>query len=158
MVEADIGDHGDVERDGASDATDGARMVAGNFLHGVVDWSLEAPQQAQPTFGTTTVNLFSEDGVPVGLLAVEVGADVADMQRSIRDAVPSSSIKVGSVNGRIRLSGTVTDQVSMDKVLQVVDQYGSPSVIKMMVLTANGRAFAPVSTLMPSVRPSPIAV
>jgi pilus assembly protein CpaC len=30
-------------------------------------------------FGTTTVSLFSEEGAPVGLLAVEVGADVADI-------------------------------------------------------------------------------
>jgi len=87
------------------------------------------------SFGTTTVNLFSEEGAPVGLLAVEVGADVADMQRSIRDAVPSSSVKVGTVNGRIRLSGTVADQVSMDKVLEVVAQYGSPAVINTITLS-----------------------
>ena len=31
-------------------------------------------------FGTTTVNLFSAAGAPVGLLAVEVGADTADMR------------------------------------------------------------------------------
>jgi pilus assembly protein CpaC len=30
-------------------------------------------------FGTTTVNLYSSTGTPVGLLAVEVGADTADM-------------------------------------------------------------------------------
>ncbi|WP_374626850.1 pilus assembly protein N-terminal domain-containing protein, partial [Devosia sp.] len=81
------------------------------------------------SFGTTTVNLFSAEGAPVGLLAVEVGADTADISRSIQAAVPSSKVKVGTVNGRIRLSGTVTDQVSMDKVLEVVAQYGSPAVI-----------------------------
>ena len=42
------------------------------------------------SFGTTTVNLYSAEGAPVGLLAVEVGADTADMARSIRAAVPSS--------------------------------------------------------------------
>ena len=39
------------------------------------------------TFGTTTVNLHSATGTPVGLLAVEVGADTADMSRSIRAAL-----------------------------------------------------------------------
>jgi len=86
------------------------------------------------SFGTTTVNLYSAAGSPVGLLAVEVGADTADMSRSIRAAVPSSNVKVSTVNGRVRLSGTVTDAVSMQKVLEVVAQYGSPAVINTMTL------------------------
>lgn len=86
------------------------------------------------SFGTTTVSLFSEAGAPVGLLAVEVGADVADMQQSIRAAVPSAKVKVSTVNGRVRLSGTVPDTASMDKVLAVVAQYGSPQVINTMTL------------------------
>lgn len=86
-------------------------------------------------FGTTTVNLFTAEGAPVGLLAVEVGADVADIARSIRAAVPTADVKVDTVNGRIRLGGTVTDQYSMDKVLEVVAQYGSPAVINTMTLS-----------------------
>ena len=53
------------------------------------------------TFGTTTVNLFSAAGAPVGLLAVEVGADTNSMSRSIRAAVPNSKVKVSTVNGRV---------------------------------------------------------
>lgn len=86
------------------------------------------------SFGTTTVSLFSNEGAPVGLLAVEVGADTADMTRSVRAAVPNSNVKVSSVNGRVRLSGTVTDSYSMEKVLEVVDQYGSPAVINTITL------------------------
>ena len=86
------------------------------------------------SFGTTTVNLYSATGAPVGLLAVEVGADVADISRSIRAAVPTSNVKVSTVNGRVRLSGTVTDSVSMTKVLDIVTQYGSPAIINTMTL------------------------
>jgi pilus assembly protein CpaC len=86
-------------------------------------------------FGTTTVNLFSAEGAPMGLLAVEVGADTRDMSSSIRDAVPGAHVKVGSVNGRVRLSGNVPDAQSMQKVLDVVAQYGSPAVINTMTLT-----------------------
>lgn len=85
-------------------------------------------------FGTTTVNLYSSAGAPVGLLAVEVGADTADISRSIHAAVPTSNVKVGTVNGRVRLSGTVTDADSMQKVLTIVDQYGSPAVINTITL------------------------
>lgn len=85
-------------------------------------------------FGTTTVNLYSDEGRPIGLLAVEVGVDTADISRSIRSAVPNSKIKVGTVNGRVRLSGTVADQPSMQKVLDIVTQYGSPAVINTVTL------------------------
>jgi pilus assembly protein CpaC len=86
------------------------------------------------TFGRTTVSLFSATGAPVGLLSVEVGADTADMARSIRSAVPNSKVTVNTVNGRIRLGGTVTDGVSMQRVLEIVAQYGSPAVINTMTL------------------------
>lgn len=85
-------------------------------------------------FGTTTVNLFSAEGAPVGLLAVEVGADTADIARSIKSALPASKVAVHSVNGRIRLSGTVTDTVSLQKMLEVVAQYGSPAVINTVTI------------------------
>jgi pilus assembly protein CpaC len=85
-------------------------------------------------FGTTTVNLYSAEGKPVGLLAVEVGADTADIASSIRAAVPSANVKVSTVNGRVRLGGTVPDADSMDKVLAIVAQYGSPQVINTMTL------------------------
>jgi len=85
-------------------------------------------------FGTTTVNLFSAEGKPVGLLAVEVGVDTADIAASIRAAVPAANVKVSTVNGRVRLSGTVPDTNTMDKVLAVVAQYGSPQIINTMTL------------------------
>lgn len=86
------------------------------------------------SFGTTTVNLYSAEGTPVGLLAVEVGADTADISQSIRAAIPNSKVTVSSVNGRIRLGGTVADPTSMEKVLELVKQYGSPAVINTMTL------------------------
>ena len=85
--------------------------------------------------GITTVNLYSADGKPVGLLAVEVGADTADISRSIRSAVPQSRVAVSTVNGRVRLSGTVPDDYSMQKVLEIVQQYGTAPIINTMTLT-----------------------
>ena len=84
------------------------------------------------SFGTTTVNLFSAAGAPVGLLAVEVGADTTSMSRSIHSALPASHVKVSTINGRVQLSGTVPDAGSMQKVLDIVAQYGSPAVINTM--------------------------
>ena len=86
------------------------------------------------TFGPTTVNLFSATGAPIGLLAVEVGADTADMARSIKAALPNSNVKVSAINGRVHLSGSVSDTVSKQKVLDIVAQYGSPSIVDTMTL------------------------
>jgi len=85
-------------------------------------------------FGTTTVNLYSAAGAPIGLLAVEVGADTSAMSRSIHAALPTSKVKVSTVNGRVQLSGSVADAVSMQKVLEIVAQFGSPAVINTMTL------------------------
>jgi len=85
-------------------------------------------------FGTTTVNLYSGEGAPIGLLSVEVGADTADIAASIRSAVPASNVRVRTVNGRVHLSGKVPDEASMQRVLSVVEQYGSPNIINTMNL------------------------
>jgi len=85
-------------------------------------------------FGTTTVSLYSAEGAPVGLLAVEVGADTGDMARSIKAALPTSNVKVSTVNGRVRLSGSVADELAMQKALEIVGQYGSPAVINTLTV------------------------
>lgn len=87
------------------------------------------------SFGTTTVSLYSAEGAPVGLLAVEVGADTKDMARSIKSALPKSNVKVSTVNGRVRLAGSVPDALSMQKVLDIVAQYGSATIINTMTLS-----------------------
>ena len=56
-------------------------------------------------FGTTTVNLYSAAGAPVGLLAVEVGADTADIaQLDPRRRFPVPTSRSSTVNGRVLLS------------------------------------------------------
>ncbi len=86
-------------------------------------------------FGTTTVNIFDEDGKPVGLLSVEVGADVRDLASSIRQAIPASQVKADTVNGRIKLTGSVPDDASMQKALEIAAQYGGPGIINAMTFS-----------------------
>jgi pilus assembly protein CpaC len=86
-------------------------------------------------FGTTTVNLYSAAGTPVGLLAVEVGADTGAISSAVRAALPGSKVKVSTINGRIMLSGAVSDAAAMQKVLDIVGQFGSPAVVNTMTFT-----------------------
>jgi len=46
--------------------------------------------------------------------------------------VPTSHVTVRTVNGRVLLSGSVPDAPSMQKVLDIAGQYGSPAIINAM--------------------------
>lgn len=85
--------------------------------------------------GTTTISLFSPTKEPLGLLEIEVGVDVEDITSAIRQVAPEANVKVGTVNGRVRLSGTVSDGATMQKVLEVVGQYGSDAIINAISLS-----------------------
>lgn len=85
--------------------------------------------------GTTTISLFSPDKVPLGLLEIEVGVDVDDISKAIRQVAPEANVNVGTVNGRVRLSGSVSDSATMQKVLDVVGQYGSDAIINAISLS-----------------------
>jgi pilus assembly protein CpaC len=87
--------------------------------------------------GRTTVNLYSAtDRRPVGLIEVEVSVDTADISRSINAVVPGANVQVGTSNGRVRLSGTVADVASMNKVLMIVSQYSTDPIINTITLNA----------------------
>jgi len=90
------------------------------------------------SFGKTTVNLYDAQGNPVGLLALEIGADTADMTRTIKQLVPYSRVKVTTVNGRIGLSGSVPDADAKQKVLDVATQYGLDATSIIDAVTFSG--------------------
>lgn len=79
--------------------------------------------------GTTNVALFSEDQQPMGVLEIEVGADLSDMAAAIKQIAPGSRIKLGSVNGKVRLGGTVSDGATLAKIIEVAEQYSEKEVI-----------------------------
>ncbi|MCV3240681.1 type II and III secretion system protein family protein [Mesorhizobium sp. ZC-5] len=79
--------------------------------------------------GTTSINLFSQDKRSLGVIEVEVGVDINDMATAIKQVAPKSRIVVGSVNGKVRLAGSVKDGATLAKILEVAQQYGPDAVI-----------------------------
>ena len=67
-------------------------------------------------FGITSINLFSTDRRSLGVIEVEVGSDISDIDRAIKQVAPGSGIRVATVNGRIHLSGEVSDAVTLSKI------------------------------------------
>ncbi|RWB66618.1 type II and III secretion system protein family protein [Mesorhizobium sp.] len=84
--------------------------------------------------GTTTVNLFSEDKRSLGAIQVEVGQDVSDMAAAIRQVAPKSRIEIGSINGKIRLSGHVKDAATLASIVEVTQQYGPDAIINSVTI------------------------
>jgi pilus assembly protein CpaC len=79
--------------------------------------------------GTTNVALYGADQQPLGVLEIEVGADLTDMAAAIKQIAPNSRIKLGSVNGKVRLGGTVSDASTLSKILEIAQQYSDNEVI-----------------------------
>ncbi|TPK99052.1 MULTISPECIES: type II and III secretion system protein family protein [unclassified Mesorhizobium] len=84
--------------------------------------------------GTTTVNLFSEDKRSLGAIQIEVGQDVSDMAVAIRQVAPKARIEIGSINGKVRLSGHVKDAATLASIVEVTQQYGPDSIINAVTI------------------------
>ncbi|RUX07638.1 type II and III secretion system protein family protein, partial [Mesorhizobium sp. M2A.F.Ca.ET.037.01.1.1] len=84
--------------------------------------------------GTTTVNLFSEDKRSLGAIQIEVGQDVSDMAVAIRQVAPKARIEIGSINGKVRLSGHVKDAATLASIVEVTQQYGPDAIINSVTI------------------------
>lgn len=85
--------------------------------------------------GRTNVAVYGVDDSLLGTVNVEVGADTPDLAVTIQDAVPNANIRVETVNGRLRLSGTVPDAIALRKAVEIAQQYGSDGVINALRVT-----------------------
>ncbi len=72
--------------------------------------------------GTTRVTVYGEDKKPVGIFDVEVSYDISRLGAEIA-RLSGGGIKVSSVNGRIMLSGTSPDAVTLDKAVMIARQF-----------------------------------
>jgi Flp pilus assembly secretin CpaC len=80
--------------------------------------------------GMTRVSVYGEGKRTVGIFDVEVSYDVTRLAVEL-NRITGGGLRVSSVNGRIMLSGTVLDAVTLDK----EKAYGLPAklAIPMMV-------------------------
>jgi pilus assembly protein CpaC len=84
--------------------------------------------------GTTRVSIYSEGKNLVGIFDVEVSYDVSRLSSEIKNQFPMARIRVSSVNGRILLSGTSPDAVTLDRVVTIAKQFG-PDIINSVGVT-----------------------
>ncbi|MCF3972585.1 type II and III secretion system protein family protein [Paracoccus salsus] len=96
------------------------------------------------SLGQTNLQIFAGGEALVGLVDLEVTVDTGDLASVIRSVAPGASVRVASVNGRLRLSGTVQDAVTMTRILDVAEQYGSDEVINAIQITDPQQVFLKV--------------
>jgi pilus assembly protein CpaC len=85
--------------------------------------------------GTTRVTLYAEGKRQIGIFDIEVTYDVTRLAVEI-DRFSGGGIKVSSVNGRIMLSGTAHDAVTLDKAMTMARQFAPDPINTVTVLQA----------------------
>lgn len=78
--------------------------------------------------GTTRVSVYMEGKTLAGVFDVEVSYDVSKLGTELAARFPGARFRVSPVNGRIMLSGSVPDAVTLDKAITIARQFG-PDVI-----------------------------
>ncbi len=83
--------------------------------------------------GTTRVTVYDADHKAVGIFDIEVSYDISRLAVEI-DHFTGGGIKVSSINGRILLSGTAPDAVTLDKAVQIASQFGPDPINTVQVM------------------------
>jgi pilus assembly protein CpaC len=84
--------------------------------------------------GSTRLSVYGEGKQLVGVFDVEVSYDTSQLAAELRSQFPHASFRVSSVNGRILLSGSAPDGVTLDKAVMIAKQFG-PEVINSVRVT-----------------------
>ena len=85
--------------------------------------------------GTTRVSVYAEDKNLVGIFDVEVTYDISRLTNELKRRFPGSHIQASSVNGRIMLSGEVSDAATLDKAVTVARQFGPDIINSLSVMS-----------------------
>jgi pilus assembly protein CpaC len=84
--------------------------------------------------GITNISLIGPDKHVLGVVQVEVDHDLQDMAQRLRELVPEGDIKVTSTKGKVLLSGTVRDSVSLSRAMAVAEQFAPGAVTNTLVV------------------------
>jgi pilus assembly protein CpaC len=84
--------------------------------------------------GTTRVSVYGNDKALVGVFDIEVTHDTSVLGTELRERFPSARIRVASVNGRILLSGTAPDGVTVDTAVSIAKHFAADVINSIRVM------------------------
>jgi len=73
--------------------------------------------------GTTGIALYDENSNLVGALDIEVGANTRQINSALKAALPKSSVKASTTNGRVVLKGTAGSAVDASKARAIAQKF-----------------------------------
>jgi pilus assembly protein CpaC len=109
-------------------------LVANPAIADVVTLSNRQLYVLGKTAGITNISLIGPDKHVLGVVQVEVGHDLQDMARRLRELVPESDISVSSAKGKVLLSGTVRDAVSLSRAMAIAEQIAPGAVTNLLLV------------------------
>lgn len=84
------------------------------------------------TNGLTNVTLYDSEKRLLEVIAVRILTDFSELELAIDRAVPNAQVSVSNVNNRIRLSGSVRDNVEQARILEIAQQFSGDPIINAM--------------------------
>lgn len=75
------------------------------------------------TLGTTNLQFLGSEGNVLQIIDLVVGADIHEAKKALDAAFPNYPLEVNSVNGDIRLSGSLPDQEAIDRALEIANKF-----------------------------------
>ena len=80
------------------------------------------------TLGTTNVTLFDERKRLVAVIDIEVTHDLTGLRQALKSAIPNSTLKVRSVNGRVLIDGQVPSAPAAEKAMAIARDFAGDDV------------------------------
>jgi len=109
-------------------------LVANPSIADVVTLSNKQLYVLGKSAGITNISLVGPDKRVLGVVQVEVAHDLRDMTQRIRELIPDGDIVVTSVKGKVLLSGTVRDTVSLSRAMAIAEQFAPGAVTNTLVV------------------------
>jgi pilus assembly protein CpaC len=79
--------------------------------------------------GFTNVTFYDQHRRFLGTVNIRVQIDVSRLERIILSAVPTAKIHIEGVNDRVQLTGQVSNQADMDRILELTGQFTANPVV-----------------------------
>jgi pilus assembly protein CpaC len=87
--------------------------------------------------GGTKISILGPEKQLLSVVEIEVSYDLDGIRARLRERIPYSTISVSSVQGRVLLSGTVPDTVSLDRAIAIASQYAPEAIINSLNVRAS---------------------
>ncbi|MFL5059081.1 MAG: type II and III secretion system protein family protein [Xanthobacteraceae bacterium] len=84
--------------------------------------------------GTTRLSVYGGDKGLVGVFDIEVTHDTSVLGTELRERFPNARFRVASVNGRILLSGSAPDAVTVDTAVSIAKHFASEVINSVRVM------------------------